>query len=92
MPLDKDVDLQKLSEITPGYVGADIDGICREAGMVALRENMDTEEVKLEHFKEAIEKLTPSLSEDDIEKYKQIEKEYLKKARAIITEKPHYLG
>jgi len=37
MPLDKDVDLEKLAEITYGYVGADIAGVAKEAGMHALR-------------------------------------------------------
>ena len=37
MPLSEDVDLAKLSEITHGYVGADIEALCREAAMVCLR-------------------------------------------------------
>ncbi|HUJ25793.1 MAG TPA: AAA family ATPase, partial [Myxococcales bacterium] len=37
MPLDADVDLDRLAEITHGYVGADLAMLCKEAGMVALR-------------------------------------------------------
>ncbi len=37
MPLDKKVDLDKISEITYGYVGADISALCKEAAMYALR-------------------------------------------------------
>ena len=37
MPLEKDVDLDKLSEITYGYVGSDIAGLAKEAAMHALR-------------------------------------------------------
>ena len=37
MPLSEDVDLAKLSEITHGYVGADIEALCKEAGMSAVR-------------------------------------------------------
>lgn len=37
MPLASDVDLERLSEITTGYVGADLAVLCKEAGMVALR-------------------------------------------------------
>ena len=37
MPLAKDVDLDKLAEITYGYVGADLAAICKEAAMHALR-------------------------------------------------------
>ena len=37
MPLGTDVDLEQIAEITHGYVGADLEVLCKEAGMVALR-------------------------------------------------------
>ncbi len=37
MPLAEDVDLERLGEITHGYVGADLSALCKEAGMAALR-------------------------------------------------------
>lgn len=37
MPIQKDVNLDKISEITYGYVGADIAALCKEAAMYALR-------------------------------------------------------
>ena len=37
MPLAADVDLEEMAEITHGYVGADLELLCKEAGMVALR-------------------------------------------------------
>ena len=37
MPLGPDVDLEQIAEITHGYVGADLEVLCKEAGMVALR-------------------------------------------------------
>jgi transitional endoplasmic reticulum ATPase len=37
MPLGADIDLEQLAEITHGYVGADLEVLCKEAGMVALR-------------------------------------------------------
>jgi len=37
MPLDKDVDLNWLADVTHGYVGADIMAVCKEAAMNALR-------------------------------------------------------
>jgi transitional endoplasmic reticulum ATPase len=37
MPLAADVDLQRLARITHGFVGADLQALCKEAGMVALR-------------------------------------------------------
>jgi len=37
MPLADDVDLEKLADITHGFVGADIEALCKEAAMRALR-------------------------------------------------------
>ena len=37
MPLAGDVDLPHLAAITHGFVGADLEALCREAGMIALR-------------------------------------------------------
>ncbi|MBI4607890.1 MAG: CDC48 family AAA ATPase [Candidatus Rokubacteria bacterium] len=37
MPMAEDVDLEELSEITHGFVGADLEALCREAAMAALR-------------------------------------------------------
>ena len=36
MPLSNDVDLQRLSELSIGYVGADIENLCREAAINSL--------------------------------------------------------
>ncbi|NLU04307.1 MAG: AAA family ATPase, partial [Methanothermobacter sp.] len=59
MPLADDVDLEKLAEKTEGYVGADIEAVCREAAMLTLRDNMDAEEVSMKYFLEAMEKVKP---------------------------------
>ncbi len=37
MPIAKDVDLEYLAKATDGYTGAEIENICREAGMSAIR-------------------------------------------------------
>ncbi|MDP7469605.1 MAG: AAA family ATPase, partial [Dehalococcoidia bacterium] len=37
MPLAPDVDLEKLASITHGFVGADLEALCREAAMHTLR-------------------------------------------------------
>lgn len=38
MPLAGDVDLETLAEVTAGFVGADLEVLCKEAGMLALRD------------------------------------------------------
>jgi len=41
MPLAKDVDLDVLSTETEGFVGADLEGLCHKAAMLAIREHLD---------------------------------------------------
>jgi transitional endoplasmic reticulum ATPase len=40
MPLAKDVDMSHLAEITHGFVGADVEALCRESAMICLRRIM----------------------------------------------------
>jgi len=40
MPLGQDVDMNHLAEITHGFVGADLEALCREAAMICLRRIM----------------------------------------------------
>ena len=74
-----------LAERTEGYSGADIEAICREAGMLAIREaikpGLTREEAKelakkiritKKYFEKALEKVKPSLTKEDIRKYEQI--------------------
>ncbi|NQT30588.1 MAG: AAA family ATPase, partial [Candidatus Saganbacteria bacterium] len=37
MPLAEDVDLEKLADITHGFVGADLEALCRESAMITIR-------------------------------------------------------
>ncbi len=93
MPLAKDVNLDKIAEKTEGYVGADLETVCREAGILALREDMKAKEVTKKHFEEAIIKSKPSAGKEFMERYQEIEDSYLKKARAgLIKEVPDYFG
>jgi len=69
MPLAKDVSLEKLAKETEGYVGADIEAVCREAGLGALREDMGAKEVKLAHFTEALKRVRKTLDEGMKELY-----------------------
>ena len=48
MPLDKDVDLDRLADLTHGYAGADLSALCREAAMRALRRILPELDLELE--------------------------------------------
>ena len=65
MPLAEDVNLKKLAKNTDGYVGADIEGVCREAAMLALRKNIDVDVVEMKYFKEAMDKIKPGHQETE---------------------------
>jgi transitional endoplasmic reticulum ATPase len=70
MPLAEDVDLQQLARMTEGYSGSDIEAVCREAGMLALRENINAERVEMRHFVEALKRVYPSITEDMVKSYR----------------------
>ena len=94
MPLTKDVKLDKMAELTENYVGADIEAVCREAAMLSLRENIKAKEVTMKHFEEALNRIKPSIFEEDLKRYQEIEEEYIRKAKAgqLKKEKQVYFG
>ncbi|ABE52571.1 CDC48 family AAA ATPase [Methanococcoides burtonii] len=81
-PIAEDVKLEELAELTEGYVGADIEAICREAAMMTLREiirpGMTKDEVyetvknvviQRSHFSTAIKRVRASTSLDEMKRY-----------------------
>jgi len=70
MPLTKDVDLAQLATMTKSYSGADIEALCREAAMHALRRDINSKEVTLKDFQEAIKETGPSVTPDMEKWYK----------------------
>ena len=72
MPLAKDVDLDDIADQTDGYVGADLENLCREAGMNAYRKNPDSSEVSQENFLKALKSIKPSVDEEVLKFYKSI--------------------
>jgi len=92
MPLAKDIKLSNLAEKTKNYVGADIEAVCREAAMLALREDLNTKEITSKHFEEALKKTQPSIRDQDIKKYEEIESQYLRTARGAALQEINYMG
>lgn len=50
MPLAADVELERLAEITHGFVGADLEALCREAAMITLRKVMPSIQIDADHI------------------------------------------
>ncbi|MFX0075850.1 MAG: CDC48 family AAA ATPase [Candidatus Hermodarchaeota archaeon] len=74
MPLTSSVDIPSLIKKLDGYSGADIETLCREAGMIALRENMRARKISREHFKLAMETINPSITPKIIKFYESFGK------------------
>ena len=72
MPLAKDVNLQEIARKTDGYVGADLENLCREAGMMAYRENPDATEVNQDAFLKAMKSIRPSIDKNVIKFYNDL--------------------
>jgi transitional endoplasmic reticulum ATPase len=83
MVLDGDVDLEELSRKTEGYTGADIAAICRKAGMFALREDIKAGNIKMKHFLKALEEISPSVPEDIMKYYQQVQKGFEKRKDVV---------
>ena len=87
MPLSEDISISYLSEIMENRTGADIETLCREAGMLALRENiipgmkgedliLDRISVEERHFQEAFERAKPHLTPEMAADYQKVMKEF----------------
>lgn len=72
MPLADDVDLGILAEKTEGYSGADIEGLTREAAMAAVRDDWKPKPVTMEHFKQAMKEVRPTITAEDAKRFLQM--------------------
>ena len=79
MPLASDVNLDKLASITHAFVGADLEALCKEAGMVALRRylsvkddnhldailtKLDNLQITMEDFLTALREVEPTATRE----------------------------
>jgi transitional endoplasmic reticulum ATPase len=70
MPIANDVDLNQIVIATRYYSGADLESLCREAAMHALRKNVNCTEVNMKDFQDAIKEMGPSITPDMEKWYK----------------------
>ncbi len=76
MPLAEEVSLKRIAQNTVGYSGADLENVCREAGMQAIREKMDAlEKIENKHFEFALSKIKSTIPKEVTEKYESIAKQ-----------------
>eukprot|EP00066_Takifugu_rubripes_P019031 XP_011608297.1 PREDICTED: spermatogenesis-associated protein 5-like protein 1 [Takifugu rubripes] len=72
MPLGPDVCLEELVEKTELYSGADLQNLCKEAALLALQEeNLEASALKHRYFVQALSRMRPSLTEQQINSYQK---------------------
>ena len=86
MPLDNDVDLEKLAEMTKGYTGADLAALVREAAMHALRRYLPEIDIEQENIPiDVLEKMVVKM-EDFLAAFKEISPSGLREIAVEVPE------
>lgn len=86
MPLSKDVNLERLADVTHGFVGADLQALCKEAAMRALRKILPQIDLQSETLPpNVIEELEVSM-QDFVEALRDVEPSAM---REILVESPN---
>ncbi|GEM_PF-5459109 len=79
VPLDPDVDIEKLAAMTERFSGADIVAVCREAALLAARESLLRKRhvpVRMGDFVSIIERVKPSVTLDMLREYERFRERY----------------
>lgn len=98
-PLGPDIDFQALGKRTKDYVGADIEAVCREASMMAIRDyingSMSPEEAKskaadiritMKHFDAALKKIKPSASMESMRAFERLAENFARQVAEVEEE------
>lgn len=70
MPLGK-FSLDEIASKLENYTGADIEAVCREAGLIAMRADKKT--VTRKHFEEAVDRVRPTVTDEMMLYYNRME-------------------
>ncbi|KAL3511035.1 hypothetical protein ACH5RR_030436 [Cinchona calisaya] len=92
MKVDVDVDLKRIAEDTELFTGAELEGLCKEAGIVALREDISATVVCNRHFQTVRKSLKPALSREEIYSYSSFMKNPLLRSSHPSKPRSKYVG
>jgi transitional endoplasmic reticulum ATPase len=81
MPLAPDVDLDVLADRTHGYTGADLEDLTRRAGLQALRDDLEVQQIAMKYFEQALKETRASVTVE-------MEQEYRELAETLKSESP----
>ena len=74
MKMDKDIDYHNLAEKTPFFSGADIAKVAREAGMLAIADNINCEYIDKKFVLQSIETTKPIINKEMIDYFEKFTK------------------
>ena len=83
MPLAGDVDLDEVARKTDRFTGADLEDVVRRAGLTALRRSLQSAEVTMADFEEALTESRASVTQEMEKDYEQIAARLKQDAAAI---------
>jgi transitional endoplasmic reticulum ATPase len=83
MPLADDVDLARIAAQTERYTGADLEDVVRRAGLVALRQSLETRAVTMAHFEEALADSRATVTSEMEQEYEAMSGRLKQQASAI---------
>ncbi len=83
MPLASDVDLDEVARRTDRFTGADLEDVVRRAGLTALRRSLQSAEVTMADFEEALTESRASVTPEMEKDYEQIAARLKQDAAAI---------
>jgi len=83
MNLEPGIDLEKLANLSEHFTGADIAAVCKKAGRFALREDVDSQFVRMDHFLAAIDDTPDSVTSNARKRYENIERRLKEKSGDI---------
>lgn len=69
-----DLNIDELSKLTDGYSGAEIVALCKNAGFLAMRQNIDSTLIEWKHFEEALKIIVPRTDKKSISMYEMFSK------------------
>ena len=83
MPLAADVDLRSIAAQAERYTGADLEDVVRRAGLIALRQSLDSREVTMAHFDAALADSRATVTPEMEEEYQAMSGRLKQQASAI---------
>ncbi len=87
MPISEDASLDEIAVLTKAYSGADLNAVCREAAIIAMKREEANGFVSRSDFQEALSKVRPSLTPESVNWYESI----YKRIRSAPTQ-PQFFG